>query len=795
MFASVLLSCVAVQAQATPQADAYDWQAAVEALAPSYVRWDGGSPDTDVIPELLQALLAEQAAPRESAADERVFQRAIARIGPNLTESDCDLLLLGLIENRWADAETAHELLMAAPVSESRGILLRGVLDKRLSIAVRADAVERYLAADGREALDAIRGLLKPETEAILLRRIYRSWRGMLQAEDLPLLEQLVEEGPGICRELALQTWASAETTPEKRVRILRLSESSGREYRNVVFRELAAHGGDEAVNEYMRTLFQAPSQEDRRLARQYASMFLGPEAVFEQWQQSAESGLSDDQQGQWMLDLARLPLAEARQTAAEWFLSGGAVESRYAFGLGRLLSQTDALDDSLARLLRNEELKPTMRVQIASQRSPHNEEARRWLREQLPEAEGMLAVQLVRGLGSGQSTRDASLLVEIAADATRRGVVRVEAIRGLLKLPNGDEAMVSLLDRFTENRESDFETLEILVELGARSEHAATRSRALAIASEGLGLSEASERAALQRAAWRGQGFSPRADEAQALRVQAESVLLNTTVEDPLQAWGDPREMRGHGVDLAVVVVALAASSSAEAEAPPIQLEGGGPTSWRARYLWAEAAMRAAPRASVRIASQLASDPRLLRSNRLRALGLCARAAGLAGEFEAELNALGRIANLLREDDIDQDLYDLALGLGLSSPRAWIVPEDEIGQRMLLAEARSIPVGRGNVLEGLLSGGSQVSVLLEAAEILGDGDSWSASLRFSERASDLEPANVYARWLQGRAWQELALYEYAELAFLAAVRLGGTNAALAADAEQRLRAIAESDR
>ena len=78
-------------------------------------------------------------------------------------------------------------------------------------------------AAEGRAALDSLQALIQPETEAVLLRPIYAAWSQMVREDDLPRLEELVRQGPGLVREYALQTWGRVETRPAKRVEILKL--------------------------------------------------------------------------------------------------------------------------------------------------------------------------------------------------------------------------------------------------------------------------------------------------------------------------------------------------------------------------------------------------------------------------------------------------------------------------------------------------------------------------------------------------------------------------------------------
>ena len=126
---------------------------------------------------------------------------------------------------------------------------------------------------------------------------------------------------------------------------------------------------------------------------------------------------------------------------------------------------------------------------------------------------------------------------------------------------------------------------------------------------------------------------------------------LLALEEDDPTEPWPDPRALRGDYLQLVEVVQALAATAPARAFRVPEAMELGRPVSRLGLAIWAEAALSSSPDAAAAIAARLAGDPRILRGNRMRALGLAARAAERSGNRDAELAALDRILSLLRAD------------------------------------------------------------------------------------------------------------------------------------------------
>lgn len=771
-----------------PESAAESWRTWVEELAPPYIRLDGRGPNRDAVQPLLEFLLIEGGPPSHAEDLERARMMVFERLLPNLEADHCTWIVDGLQAGTLLDLEHAHSLLLAAAVSESGPSLLRAALDEDRSPALRAACISRLIAAEGRPALDSLHTLIDPETDAVLLKQVYSGWASMVIESDLPRLEELVRLGPGLVREFALQTWARVETRADKRVEILRISEGSASSFRTVLFREVASQGPAPELADYVRSLFDAPRSEDRRLALASFATFASPEQVYAEWKTRQLPHDALDTQGRWMNQLARLPLAEAQATAAKWLVEKGWREPRFGPAVARTLGQTAQLDGLLGSFLRNPDVPQLLRVQIAADRAAESEEARAWLRSTVPSSAGLVGVRLVRALGEQAQAIDNEVLAEIAGDPARAGVVRAEAVRYLARIPGG----LPTLRRLVAEPPNDFETAEAVVEAAVLSGEPELRAAVILAVGDGFGrgADRADEIEALWRTLWRAQSREPVHTEAPALLQLARDHLGRLPEDDPSAPWPDPRALRGDHTSLVEVVQALAASSPARAFQVPVPGEGDGPVSRLGMAVWAESTLELAPDAAASIAARLAADPSVNRGNRMRSLGLAARAARRSGNQDAEVATLERILSLLREDLDEADLVDLGYGLGLSSPRAWLLPLDEVGQRLLLADARSFETGRGTILGPLLEGGCRVEILLEAGELLAEVESWSAALRFARRAVDFEPSNVRARWQLGRAYEAIDLFDEARAAYQEAVRLGAGDPSTARIAASRVEAL-----
>ncbi len=727
-----------------------------EALAPSYVN-DGPGPADEAVSPLLELLLA---LPKNHPYADADVTFAIERLTPNLKEIHTDRLADGLLKNDFADPNLAAEMLLAAPYSEARVGLARFALAEGLRIPRRADAVGRILAAEGRNGLDRLRPLLHPESNPAILKRIYFYWAGMATADDLPFLEELVLQGPGLCREFALQTWARVETRPEKRLEIFRHSATSGTSYRSVVVRLLATNGSSSDLAEHIKSMLTAPRPENRRLALDVLPYVAGPKAVLEQYHSTSHPSDSLDQQGRWMVRLGRLELPEARQIAADWLLKNGWRHLRYGLAVAKTLAATDALDDVLGSFLSKDGPSLELKLILAGGRMLYSQDAADYLREQLPLATTMHALRICQLLAQSGNPDDLRSLYDFAMNPGNGSMARAEAITQLAQT----QQATTYLPRLVSQAQLDFETAEALVGGLVRYGEADLRATGLQLALNGLPNLNGEENRGLAYAAWRAQAANPRVNEAKAL-ISALNDLLSQAAEPFSDGnWPDPRDLSLEFPEL--VLLAQAAASSSSSELFKHVPQATQQVSSAAVFVCAEAALAAAPSTSLALASQLASRRGLARNARLRTLGLVARAAEACGQTQAQLAALDRIMAVLAKDRSQPTLLELAYGMAFSSPRGWLLPQDQIAQARLIAHAAAQDPegGRTPALRMLASGGCPTATLIRAIELLlvpteDDSDYIFPSNAFlaedlALKAIDMEPENLRARFLLATAFR-----------------------------------------
>ncbi len=736
-------------------------------LAPAYVD-DGPPPDEEAVGPLLDLLLALPEG-HDLGDAELVF--AVERLTPNLEERHTDLIAARLVAGDLPNPRLAAEMMLAAPYSESRVALARFALDENLDARQRAQAVGRILAADGRSGLERLRPLLHPQSNSEVLRRIYFFWAAMTTEDDLPFLEELVLQGPGMCREFALQTWARVETRPEKRIEIFKHSASSSSSYRSVVVRLLAQAGSSAELEQHIKEMLNAPRSENRRLALDVLPYVAGPEALLAEYKRQSSEHDTIDQQGRWMVRLARLKLAEAQQTAAGWLMEEGWRHPRYSMAVSKSLAESDAMDPLLGSFLNMDGPLAEVKISLATERAAHSADAMDYLHQVLPTAAPMHARRICHVLAASGNPQDLQPLFDVARYPQHSPMLRAEAIRQLARTPHA----VDYLGRLAAEAEFDFEPAEALVTALIRSGDAELRKLGLqrarnsgwVVAGFGANAEMSPEMDGemafgLRCAGWRAQAAAPKADEGHPLL--ADLLLALAIAHDPFADgnWPEPRDLESEFTELVLQTQAAAATAPAEfhKNVPGVATKAAS----SAVFVCAQAALKHAPATSLLMASQLASRADLGRLQRVRALGLVARAAQLAGHTKAHLAALDRMLALLKNDRDEAVLLELAYGMAMSSPRGWLLPRDQIAQRRLLAHAasQSPEGGRTAAMRWLADGGCPTHTLIEAVEMLLEPVPDDPTYVFpsnaflaedlARKAIDIEPDNVQARYLLVRA-------------------------------------------
>jgi hypothetical protein len=769
-------------------------------LAPRYIRGEMG-PDPKAIRPTLEYLIDGGHTGRNAVFSDEQLVEAFERLWPNLRSQDTEYLVERLLAQDLAHPQVARDLLEAAPFPASQAALLRYALAEEIAGPYRVAAIGRFLEGQGRSGLTALRPLLRADTPAEILRQIYRYWGSMVENEDLPLLESLVREGPGLCREFALQTWARVETRPEKRLEIFRLSESSDSSFRSAVVRNLAVGGPSPELAEHLRSMLDAPRPEDRRLAMDVLPYFAEPEILMQEWRAHRHPNDSLAVQGKWMARMARLSLPEARLEAARWLVADGWQEGRLSAAIARSLGKSEQIDTFLGSFLRRSEVPDALRLQLASDRAKFNADAVEYLRASLPEAKALHAVRICQVLGALGTVTDVQALLDTASDPGRPSMARAAAVRALTQCRSASFAFTELM----QHAPLDFETAEALaVALIQQPDPEIRRAGVQAIA-QGFDRLQGEEMRGVERAAWQAMAQFPSADEAAGLRQSLQAALRAIGDANPGAIWPEPRTLQAEFPDLLLLAPAFAASAPGTLGQALLETEYS--VSGAALFVSATAAIAVDPQASLEVFANLASRPTLSAESRLRCLGRVARTAKLAGARDAEISALQRILQILSDPDpkARTSLAPLGWGIGRSSARGWLLPQDEIAQALILAEAQGLEISaKAATLEDLLSGGCQLEVLKEAAaELIADAQSQQgvtqrraarSASRLASRAISFEPGRAELRFLAGQAFELEGKIPLAQIQYGHALRLAPPGSETAQFSRIQLQKLADLD-
>lgn len=791
---TTLLLCVA---PALPQQAEEQLRAWAQALAPSYLH--GQEPDPAAATALVRFLLDGGLHAVAELPDADLARHVMDRLSPNLRQRDLAALADELIGETLEQREAVLELLRKAPFREAGADLERLILSGALTPAEMLPLVDRVLAAGGRPALLRLRPLLTPEQHAAVLRSIYFHWRPVLVDDDLELLQQLVEEGPSMCSEYALQTWAGVERRPEQRLRLFELADLSERSNRTKVLHLLAQSGRDAALSQRVRSMLDVPSLDDQTLALDLLAFVAGPEALLEEWQRRDHAAVPLTMEGRWMTRLARTALPEARSIAAHWFVNGGWQVQRRAASMVRALGFDPVIDPLLDGFLSRSEVPLETRLHLAMERAGGSPEARAFLRQAAPEATSLRQGRIAALLGRAPDDDDLRWLTRVSRDEGFADSARAEAVRGLARHPGGVVALLALLHTPPQSYEVADSLAHAVVMHGDED----LRRRGLAAVATGFGRWQGAGRASLQRSAWMAQERRPDPFEAEALLAQWLAVLA--AAPDPYaddHPWPEPRQVRRAFTDLPVVTRAFAASLSMRwvvADLGCLELQqavGAASLEASTEALWvaARAALGVDPHMALELAHQAAARPGLHPQVRIRALGLEALVAQRWQGAARESAALQAVI-----DDFGADLaadgglqVNLGYGLDTPSPRGWLLPLDEVLQRLILARsglAQSVAELDAS-LRPLLSGGCTVPVLLQAAERALEMGAAALATEMAWRAFDFEPESAQARLLLGRAQLELGEDQAARIHLGHALRLAPQGSPVAQHAEEQMQAL-----
>ncbi|MFQ5750169.1 MAG: hypothetical protein ACE5H3_12055, partial [Planctomycetota bacterium] len=518
------------------------------------------------------------------------------------------------------------------------------VLDPDIGIDDRLLLLPRFLEGRGRAAWNGLWKELATPGNEILLRRLMVLWEPFVEPEDLPAMAAIADRGLVFGSRQALQIWARREEDPGKRLEIFQKIEQGDPNTRVPLLASLARKGLHPGIAARLLSELDSSREERRQEALAMLPRFANPDWLTREFLKRIPAGASLEEKARWIPVLAELPVAAGRRVAAAWLAGGGWAHPGDGYRVARLLRRSGDIDPFLPELLWNEEIPEDLRFQLAVGRASENPDARDFLRRSLDRVAGFRRERVIRALAGAGDPRDLRLLLDLARDPGFEPAARAAALDGLSAAPEG----LPLLELLLDDPPRDYEVAEALVRALIASGRSPSRARVLQAVRGGLGLEEPADRRALQRAAWAAQEDFPEASEAPALAEQLRGLLEEAargTRPDKEGQSGplpDPRSMGIHHPDLTACAAALAAcartcpSELASIHVQPVPAE----PLLQAGQMLAEKLPQAVLPWAKEIAARERADP----GTRVRALGLaarCARLAGLPGEEAAALKAL----------------------------------------------------------------------------------------------------------------------------------------------------------
>ncbi|TAH39612.1 MAG: hypothetical protein EYC70_02150 [Planctomycetota bacterium] len=738
-----------------------------------------------------RAPLAEEARAQHAAAvvqfllqveDDPDLDVLVERVAPRLRAGELDAVAELLLSGACRSPHRAVSLLQVAPYSEARPFLLRVALaESGLDPQLRAACAEHVFAVDGRGAGDALAPLLRPDAPDVILRRLLSTWEAFLEPADLPALERVASEAPGPSAAAALLLWARHESDPARRLRIFELGMTLPGEEREHVLDALARAGPDPQLAARLLELLDDPRVRVRQLALRFLPRLAPAELLFREYRSRAAVGAGEEDSGAWMVELARLPVAEAQRAAAQWLADGGWHSGSTAVGVARALRDSAQVDAFLDGLLRLEDGPEDVLLPLAMGRAAHAESARAFLRQALERGPSPRRGEAIRVLAEVGQPRDLRLLLDLARDPNYAAPARAAAIRGLA----GNRHGAPLLGELLQPPPADYEVAETLIRALVSGADPALRAAALQAARGRWTREQEEEAVGLRLAAWQEQAEHPLAGEAAELEAELW-MMLTATLDRPGPAASEPLDdplvlARKHAEvhDCAQALAAAIAARGGEPPRAPALLAACG-QSVPPGPLWIAALKltRSWPELSGRWCGALAARPGVSASTRVRALATWARPAfsAVAPEAEPALEAL-----LARPSELVRHPWDLAYGVGRPGARAWVLPVERLAdQRLLHAAAAAAGAQRLELLAAFADGAGMAGVLVEAAELaLEAGEGAALALRLAGAGADLAPLEVAARYVLAQARRGCGDMAGARREYQAAVRLSVDGEAL----------------
>ena len=627
--------------------------------------------------------------PRKIGSDS-LFARAAPWMGAAEAEALVDRLLAGDFPGRRA----ALSLLEAGLAPEVNPAILRFVLESRGDTHERLRFIQKLVLWQGPGSLEILSDILEPDSPDLLARVFFQSWRPMANVRHLPKLWEIALGGNKWTAQTALQVLAPLETSDKARMELFDRILEMGERNRQTILDQMVLHVPDPLLEGRLFPLLDSADRDLRALSRLMLPRVAGPEKAFAEFKSRVGENLPLARQSGWMVALARLDWAPARETAAAWLASGGWATGSAAMAVSKSLAGSSAIDPWLGGFLQNPEVSAAITFPLAMARAPYSQEARSFLRQALEGAEGFRQEQAIRGLSNAGLEEDLEVLLLVAQGEEFDAVARVAAFEGLARHSATGPILVEILRQGL----GDYQAMEGLVlQMMRHPDPDIRKAGVLAPEQPGLPVEESD---ALRFAILQEQARFPRESEMESL---AQSLVSLLTFEAdhapsdflPLPA---PRALLMEEPLILPTALALSACLQASGFAPSPLLQSLAAEKVPLARLLVICPLLAESESSLPVAQwvgEAAQREGLPPGNRVRALAAWAHAAGLQEDGRRHAKALAFL--LAKPKELSAWKADLGYGLRRSGVRGWILPLDRLAERQLLVRAQSLS-GQGRL-------------------------------------------------------------------------------------------------
>ncbi len=476
----------------------------------------------------LEALTPIWASPRASIPTEKQSVMPLTQQKEGASSFLLGLLVHGEAENPDAcllrlrgamSPRLASELitaLSAAPKRADRGVdlLLTSdwracydasialILDVNQDAEARVRIAQHVLLAAGRPALERIKPLFD-ELDALddtLFFRILSSWQTFAKVEDAPFFERLAASSDSWKRSRVRALQAYHEIDPTKRLELFEEFWSGDPDSVEVGLMALAQRGEHAGISARLRDSLGKQGPNRAQIALRYFSIFASsPDALFHAWKDNVPAAASANRQNPWMRALVLTPSTKAKQAVAEWLLKDGWRSSSLARSLFQAISKTPAFENQLDAFLLRDDVPLKLRIDAALSGVKLSSGARHFLKGVVESGSFSTQRRAMLALSRFADSETISLFIQVFQSPRYANELRALAIHALAS----HSQTRTLLLGFLEDDYANWEVANALIESAIRLEDADLLHAAELAISEGIGCTEADDRAALERTRW----------------------------------------------------------------------------------------------------------------------------------------------------------------------------------------------------------------------------------------------------------------------------------------------------